>query len=74
VLPVTKLGKIESLAAIVVLAGEKTGSDFAVTAGLKAKLGERLPAYMVPRKLLYLDAFPMTANGKADRRKLSELI
>ncbi len=74
VLPVMKQGRIDSLAAIVVLAGEKTGADFAITAGLKAKLGERLPAYMVPRKFLYLEAFPMTANGKADRRKLAELI
>jgi acyl-CoA synthetase (AMP-forming)/AMP-acid ligase II len=27
---------------------------------------------MVPRKFIYKDAFPMTPNGKADRRKLAE--
>ena len=74
VLPVEKQGRIDALAAIVVLAVEKMGSDFAFTAQLKARLGERLPAYMVPRKFLYVDAFPMTANGKADRRKLAELL
>ena len=74
VLPVEKQGRIDALAAIVVLAVEKTGSDFAFTAQLKTRLGERLPAYMVPRKFLYVDAFPMTANGKADRRKLAELL
>ena len=74
VLPVEKQGRIDALAAIIVLAVEKTGSDFAFTAQLKARLGERLPAYMVPRKFLYVDAFPMTANGKADRRKLAELL
>ena len=74
VLPVGKQGRIDALAAIVVLAVEKTGSDFAFTAQLKSRLGERLPAYMVPRKFLYVDAFPMTANGKADRRKLAELL
>ena len=74
VLPVEKQGRIDALAAIVVLAVEKTGSDFAFTAQLKSRLGERLPAYMIPRKFLYLDAFPMTANGKADRRKLAELL
>ena len=74
VLPVEKLGRIDALAAIVVLAVEKTGSDFAFTSQLKARLGERLPAYMIPRKFLYVDAFPMTANGKADRRKLAELL
>ncbi len=74
VLPVEKQGRIDALAAIVVLAVEKTGSDFAFTAQLKTRLGERLPAYMIPRKFLYMDAFPMTANGKADRRKLAELL
>jgi hypothetical protein len=28
----------------------------------------------VPRKFRFLDAFPMTPNGKADRRKLAELL
>ncbi len=74
VLPVEKQGRIDALAAIVVLAVEKAGTDFAFTTLLKTKLGERLPAYMIPRKFLYVDAFPMTANGKADRRKLAELL
>jgi D-alanine--poly(phosphoribitol) ligase subunit 1 len=74
VLPVEKQGRIDALAAIVVLAVEKTGSDFEFAAKLKSRLGERLPAYMIPRKFLYVDAFPMTANGKADRRKLAELL
>ncbi len=71
VLPVQKGGKVDSLAAFVVLSGAKEGSDFEVTAKLKARLGERVPVYMVPRKFIYKDAFPMTPNGKADRRKLA---
>lgn len=74
VLPVEKLGKVDSLAAFVVLAGEKQGSDFEVAARLKARLGERLPAYMIPRKFVFLGAFPMTPNGKADRRALATLL
>ena len=74
VLPVEKQGRIDALAAVVVLVVEKSGSDFAFTAQLKTRLGERLPAYMIPRKFLYVDAFPMTANGKADRRKLGEML
>ena len=72
VLPVRKAGKVESLAAFVILSGEKTGTDFQVSAALKTKLSERLPAYMLPRKFIFLETFPMTPNGKADRRVLAE--
>lgn len=74
VLPVMKESRIDSLAAIVVLAGAKTGSDFEMAATIKKSLGVRLPAYMIPRKFRFVEAFPMTANGKADRRKLAELL
>jgi D-alanine--poly(phosphoribitol) ligase subunit 1 len=37
-------------------------------------LGALLPAYMLPRKFYFLTTFPMTVNGKADRKKLAEMI
>jgi D-alanine--poly(phosphoribitol) ligase subunit 1 len=74
VLPVRKGDKIDSLAAFVVLSGAKQGSDFEQSAKLKSHLGERLPVYMVPRKFHFLDSFPMNANGKADRKKLAEML
>jgi len=39
-------------------------------AGAKAKLSERLPEFMVPSRLMELDAFPQTPNGKIDRNAL----
>lgn len=36
----------------------------------KKALGKQLPAYMVPTKFTILPAFPLTANGKIDRKAL----
>ncbi len=39
---------------------------------LTLKLKEVLPVFMIPTKLIPLDNFPMTKNGKIDRKKLME--
>ena len=39
---------------------------------LRAQLAARLPAYMVPSVLIELDAMPLSANGKVDRKALPE--
>lgn len=92
VLPVSRDGRVESLAAFVIpIAGaEATGEnaagpngsghdaagpgvdEFAAGRRLRRLLGERLPSYMLPRRFYFRPSFPMTPNGKADRRKLAE--
>ncbi|KAJ1973216.1 hypothetical protein H4R34_005151, partial [Dimargaris verticillata] len=40
----------------------------------KAHLSSQLPAYMVPVRIMSLDAIPLTVNGKANKRALLETI
>src|SRR5262249_48483548 len=71
VLPVIKNAAAQSLTAFVVLGARDQTSNFQLAHSLRTQLGERLPAYMLPRKFVFLDAFPMTANGKVDRAALA---
>jgi amino acid adenylation domain-containing protein len=43
------------------------------TAGLRHFLGDRLPEHMIPSGWVLLEAFPLTTNGKVDRRALSAM-
>jgi D-alanine--poly(phosphoribitol) ligase subunit 1 len=72
VTPVIRNGAAQSLAAFVMLSSRIEASHFELTQSLRRQLAERLPVYMLPRKFVFLDAFPLTANGKADRAQLAQ--
>ncbi|MGN6337593.1 condensation domain-containing protein, partial [Mycobacterium sp.] len=50
------------------LVGYVTGT--ATPSGIRTQLTERLPAYMVPAAVVVLEALPLTANGKIDKKAL----
>jgi D-alanine--poly(phosphoribitol) ligase subunit 1 len=72
VTPMIKNGAAQSLAAFVVLSSKMEESDFELTQSLRRQLAERLPVYMLPRKFVFRDALPLTANGKVDRARLAQ--
>ncbi len=57
------------LIAYVVPTGKPAGSP----RELRAALSQRLPAYMIPSEFVFLDAFPLTKNGKVDEAALPRI-
>jgi acyl carrier protein len=47
------------------------GSQPLSVASLREQLAARLPAYMIPSSWRYVDAYPLTANRKIDRKVLA---
>lgn len=72
VLPVYRNGKIAYLAGFVVLKERLEDKPGKTGIALKKKLKALIPSYMVPRKIIVLDEFPMNINGKIDKKKLAE--
>jgi D-alanine--poly(phosphoribitol) ligase subunit 1 len=72
VLPLYRDARVDSLAAFVI--GHDAEADFAAEQSLRRALAARLPAYMIPRVMKIVDIFPMTPNGKVDRRALAQTL
>lgn len=74
VLPVERRGAVESLATFLVMRERIHDDDFAQAQAIRAQLATRVPDYMLPKRIEFLAAFPLTPNGKADRRALAALL
>jgi amino acid adenylation domain-containing protein len=64
-------GADPALVAFVVL--EPAATEQGLEHRLREHLAARLPSYMVPHRFVALPALPLSANGKVDRRRLTEL-
>lgn len=69
---ISEEGKIRYLAAFVT--GDDWEGTFQDRKLIRTGLKERLPEYMVPKKVIFLKSLPMTNNGKTDRKKLEEYL
>lgn len=72
VLPEKENGRVISLTAFLMLKQDDGLGSLKRTKLLKNELSALLPEYMIPRKMVVLDAFPLNTNGKVDRKALQE--
>lgn len=72
VVPAVREGRVSHLVAHVVPSAPLSTTPFRAGLALKERLRVALPHYMIPKKVAFLDALPMTGNGKVDRRALAE--
>ena len=49
------------------------GSDLSVSE-IRDAMKKRVPGYMIPRQIRFIDALPLTGNGKFDRNALVDLL
>lgn len=72
VLPVYKQERVGYIAAFVTLHSQPESSHIKTALRIKKELRGRIPSYMVPRRIVILEKFPLNTNGKIDRQKLLE--
>ena len=72
VVPKMQDGKVKYLQGYVVSHFDDKSN--AQVKNIKAFLKQFLPEYMVPKRIIFIDNMPLTANGKADRKKLTDLM
>ena len=74
VIPSEKDGKIKSLTAYIACenaAASSTDKSSAYDAAyIKEMMRRRLPDYMIPKKIIFVNELPLTPNGKVDRKAL----
>ena len=53
--------------------GDLITDDYFGRKVIRTALREKMPSYMVPKRVIFLDELPVTNNGKLDRKRLREM-
>lgn len=73
VVPVYKNDKVTQLQGVVVLNDLNDNKDEqTLIHDIKQELKQAMPEYMIPRKIIFKEQFPLTINGKLDRKQIAE--
>ena len=72
VLPEMQDGKVVSLTAYVMLEKPDGEGSLQRARRIKKELSALVPSYMVPRKIVAVESFPLNTNGKIDKKRLRE--
>lgn len=72
VLPVYREGRVAFIAAFVMLNKDLGLTTAKTSIYIRKELANFVPSYMVPKKIVILEKFPLNTNGKIDRKLLRE--
>src|SRR5205085_9785904 len=60
----------ENVRLVAYLVAAKRDEEAMPVTEMRARLGERLPEYMIPSAFVWIEEMPLTPNGKVDRKAL----
>lgn len=70
VIPKWQDHKVQQLVAVVIPENSPFEKPFQLTKAIREAASQTLMDYMVPKRFVYKETFPMTQNGKVDRKAL----
>jgi len=72
VIPAWEDGKAQYLTAFILLEQDDGLTSLKRSIYIKKHAAQILPAYMIPRKFIVLESFPLNVNGKVDKKALQK--